>query len=277
MKNQSKKISSEYTKALEKNTQSLVKSTGKARFAGYSDEELNQLPENITENSFGCGNPLAFSDVQQGQTVLDLGCGAGLDLLLAAERVGKSGQVIGVDMTDEMLKKAQKNIEDSGHNNILLKKGKIENLPIESNSVDWVISNCVINLSAEKEKVFAEIYRVLKPGGKILISDMVANHVPWLVKKIGILTAACAGGTIAEKDYLQKLHHAGLTECSVTERQYYEPSQIAFIVLENIPKAFTRLSCCGKSIIESILVKLARPISKRIWSAKISGKAPVAI
>jgi len=110
MKNQSKIISSQYAKALKDSTQSFVKSTGKARFADYSEHELNQLPQDITENSFGCGNPVAFSNVQQGQTVLDLGCGAGLDLLLAAQRVGSFGQVIGVDMTDEMLSKAQNTI-----------------------------------------------------------------------------------------------------------------------------------------------------------------------
>jgi len=274
MKNQSKKISSEYAKALEEKTQSIVKSTGKAKFAGYSKEELSQLPQNITENSFGCGNPLAFSNVQQGQTVLDLGCGAGLDLLLAAQRVGDTGHVIGVDMTDEMLQKAKKNIEDSGYNNISLKKGNIEDLPIESSTIDWVISNCVINLSPKKDKVFSEISRVLKPGGKILISDIVAENVPWWVRKSGILTAACAGGTIAEKDYLQKLHIAGLIDCNVVERHYYEPSQIALIVLENIPKSISSLSCCGKSVIESIFIKLAKPVSKKIWSAKFFGKAP---
>ena len=277
MKNQSEKISSEYTKALKKKTQSIVKSTGKGKFAGYSEKELNQLPENITENSFGCGNPLAFSTIQQGQTVLDLGCGAGLDLLLAAQRVGNTGKVIGVDMTEEMLKKAQNNIEDTGYTNITLKKGMIEDLPIESSSIDWVISNCVINLSSEKDKAFSEISRVLKPGGRILISDIVSDRIPWWVKKSGILTAACAGGTIPEKDYIQKLHIAGLVECKVAERQYYEPSQIAFIVLENLPKAITKLSCCGKGIIESILVKLVTPISKKIWSAKFSGKVPTLI
>ncbi|MDH5731632.1 MAG: methyltransferase domain-containing protein [Gammaproteobacteria bacterium] len=276
MKKKTEKISYEYTKALKENTQSIVKSTGKARFADYSDDELNSLPENIQESSFGCGNPLAFSQVQQGQTVLDLGSGAGLDLLLAAQRVGATGQVIGVDMTEDMLKKAEQNIEKSGYTNILLKKGKIEELPLEANSIDWVISNCVINLSSEKEQVFSEISRVLKPGGKLLVSDIVANQVPWWVKKSGILTAACIGGTLSEKQYLQKLHHAGLIKCKVKERQYYEPSQVAYIVMENFPKSITRLSCCGKNLIEKLLTRLAKPISKRIWSAKIYGEMPIA-
>lgn len=277
MKNQSEKISSEYAKSLKENTQSLVKSTGQARFADYSDKDLSQLPENITESSFGCGNPVAFSQVKHGQTVLDLGCGAGLDLLLAAQKVGNTGKVIGVDMTDEMLKKAQKNIDASEFNNISLKKGLIEKLPIQTNSIDWVISNCVINLSAEKDKVFSEIFRVLKPEGKILISDIVSKKIPWWVKKSGILTAACAGGTITESDYLNKLHSAGLHECNVLERQYYEPSQIALILVENLPILLTNLSCCGNKIVEGILTKLVKPISKNIWSAKFFAKVPSTI
>jgi len=158
MKNQSEKISVEYAKALKNQTRSLVKSTGKARYANYSKEELIQLPENITENSFGCGNPITFSNIELGQTVLDLGCGAGLDLLLAAEKVGDKGRVIGVDMTDDMLQMAKKNIENSNYKNIELKKGKVEKLPIETNSVDWVISNCVINLSPEKIRYFLKLY-----------------------------------------------------------------------------------------------------------------------
>lgn len=274
MKDHSKKISSEYAKALKEQTRSIVKSTSNARFAGYSEAELERLPENITETSFGCGNPVAFSNIQQGQTVLDLGCGAGLDLILAAQRVGDAGQVIGVDMTDEMLIKAQKNVEDSGIKNIVLKKGRVEELPVESHSIDWVISNCVINLSPKKDEVFSEISRVLKPGGNILISDIVAEHMPWWVKKSGVLTAACAGGAIAEKDYLRKLQIAGLVECNIVERLYYEPSQIASIVVENLPKVVASLSCCGNSIIGSLLTRLVKPMCKKIWSARISARAP---
>ncbi|MDH5393721.1 MAG: methyltransferase domain-containing protein [Gammaproteobacteria bacterium] len=274
MKDQHEKISSEYTKALKENANSIVKSTGGAKFAGYSDKELSELPEDITETSFGCGNPLAFSRVQKGQTVLDLGSGAGLDLLLAAQRVGSTGQVIGVDMTDEMLSKARKNIEASGYKNIVLKKGKIESLPIESNSVDWVISNCVINLSPEKDQVFSEISRVLKPGGKLLISDIVAQDVPWWVRKSGVLTAACAGGAISEQSYLQKLEQAGLVKCDVAERQHYEPSQIAYIVVENLPNLISRISCCRKSVAHTLLTKLAKPVSRRIWSSRFYAELP---
>lgn len=272
MKNQSNRISSEYANALKEDKKSLVKSTGKARFADYSEEELVDLPENISENSFGCGNPLAFSRVKPGQTVLDLGCGAGLDLLLAAKMVGTEGKVIGVDMTDDMLQKAQQNIDNSGHQNIELKKGLIENLPIESNSIDWVISNCVINLSSGKDQAFSEIVRVLKPGGEILISDIVAQNMPWWVKKSGLLVAACMGGAIAEKDYLSKLQTAGLSECNVVARQYYEPSQMAFAVADSLPSTIAKVSCCGKNLTQNLLTKLAKPIAKNLWSAKFSGR-----
>ena len=159
--------------------------------AGYSRNELDQLPEEAVVNSFGCGNPLAFSGVNTGDTVLDLGAGAGIDLILAAERVGPSGRVIGVDMTEEMLAKARQTITESGHTNIELRLGLIEEMPVESNSVDWVISNCVINLSPEKPRVFAEIHRVLKPGGRMIVSDIVAERLPPEVRSNpGCTTAA---------------------------------------------------------------------------------------
>ncbi|RXG65820.1 methyltransferase domain-containing protein, partial [Candidatus Atribacteria bacterium 1244-E10-H5-B2] len=153
----------------------------KAKDIGYSEDELNNLLADSNITTFGCGNPLAFSEVREGDIVLDLGPGAGLDLLIAARKVGPSGQVIGVDMTDEMITKAKENIKVAGVKNVEVRKGLIENLPVESSSVDWVISNCVINLSPEKEKVFSEIGRVLKPGGRMVVSDMVGENIPeWL-------------------------------------------------------------------------------------------------
>ncbi len=137
----------------------------KAKDIGYSEDELNNLLTDSNITTFGCGNPLAYSKVREGDVVLDLGPGTGLDLLIAARKVGPSGQVIGVDMTEEMIAKAKENIKVAGVKNVEVRKGLIENLPVESSSVDWVISNCVINLSPEKEKVFSEIARVLNPGG----------------------------------------------------------------------------------------------------------------
>ena len=133
-----------------------------AKLAGYSSEELATLPADAVVNSFGCGNPLAFSEIGEGEVVLDLGSGAGIDILLAAKKVGPTGKAIGVDMTDEMIARGQENVAAAGLENVDLRKGLIEDMPVESESIDWVISNCVINLSPEKPKVFAEIARVLK-------------------------------------------------------------------------------------------------------------------
>jgi SAM-dependent methyltransferase len=154
-----------------------------AKLAGYTREELESLPPEAVTNSFGCGNPLAFAEVQEGQTVLDLGSGAGIDVLLAAKIVGPTGRVIGVDMTDEMIAKARENAAAAGLNNVDVRKGIIEKLPLENNSIDWVISNCVINLSPYKHEVFAEIARVLKPGGHMHVSDIVATGLPDWVRR----------------------------------------------------------------------------------------------
>jgi arsenite methyltransferase len=135
----------------------------------YSSADLAALPQGMAASSFGCGNPLAFAGVRPGDTVLDLGCGAGLDLLLAAERVGPAGRVIGIDMSADLLARARANVERAGAQQIALHEGRIEALPVADASVDWVISNCVINLSMDKPAVFAEIARVLKPGGRALI------------------------------------------------------------------------------------------------------------
>ena len=132
-----------------------------AMIAGYSAEELGTIPRDAVANSFGCGNPLAFSEVREGDVVLDLGSGAGIDILLAAKKVGPSGKAIGIDMTDEMIKRAEENVAAAGLNNVEVRKGLIEDMPVETSSVDWVISNCVINLSPEKDRVFAEIARVI--------------------------------------------------------------------------------------------------------------------
>jgi SAM-dependent methyltransferase len=176
MKITHEEIAAEYANAVNGIQAGVVGQTGNARFAGYSVADVELVPEGVAETSFGCGNPVAFSEVLPGQTVLDLGCGAGMDLILAARKVGVTGKVIGVDMTPEMLTLARQNIARSGLTNVEVRQGKIEALPIESGSVDWVISNCVINLSPDKQTVFNEIARVLKPGGQMLVSDIVADN-----------------------------------------------------------------------------------------------------
>ncbi len=181
MRDKRKKIASKYTDALQHRDDCprIIGNTGSAKFADYSAHELEGTPKEAVEASFGCGNPVAYSSVKPGDTVLDLGCGAGLDLLIAAEKVGPEGKVIGVDMTDAMLEKARRTIESSGLKNIELRKGFVESLPVEADAVEWVISNCFINLSPDKGKVFAETARVLKPGGCMIVSEIVAQDLPW--------------------------------------------------------------------------------------------------
>ena len=160
-----------------------------AKLAGYEETEQHA---DAASASFGCGNPLAFAGVQSGDTVLDLGSGAGLDLLIAAEKTGSSGAVIGVDMTDDMIEVARNNARKAGYDNIEIRRGLIEALPVEDSSTDWVISNCVINLSPDKPKVFSEVFRVMKPGAQLSISDIVVQDLPDWIRESAAAWSACA-------------------------------------------------------------------------------------
>lgn len=201
-----------------------------AKLAGYDSQELAALPVEAVINSFGCGNPLAFSEVQPGDVVLDLGSGAGIDLIIAAKMVGPTGRVIGVDMTDAMIEKARANVAAAGMKNIEIRKGLIEEMPVESAAVDWVISNCVINLSPDKPRVFAEIARVLRPGGQMRVSDIVVRELPEAVRKNAALYSSCIAGAISEEDYLAGLKDAGLLDAEVRDRQLYDAPQIEALV-----------------------------------------------
>ena len=189
---------------------------------GYSPTERAALPEGA-DLGLGCGDPTADADLQAGQTVLDLGSGAGVDCFLAARRVGPQGYVIGVDMTDAMLAKARANAARGGFTNVEFRKGEIENLPVESGTVDRIISNCVINLAPDKRPVFAEAYRVLKPGGMISVSDIVSfGPVPDSVRKDAQLWAGCIAGTLDKEDYLGVIRGTGFTEVSVIKEVVYD-------------------------------------------------------
>ncbi|MDH3403521.1 MAG: arsenite methyltransferase [Acidobacteriota bacterium] len=243
-----------------------------AQTAGYTRDELAALPQAAVVNSFGCGNPLAFSEVKPGQTVLDLGSGAGIDLLLAAGRVGPTGRVIGVDMTDEMIARARESAAKAGLAQVETRKGLIEELPVESGTVDWVISNCVINLSPEKDRVFAEIARVLRPGGRISISDIVVEDMPWWVRRSARLHCACVAGAISEADYVAGLERAGLVDVEVTERLVYERSQIVSLARSEV--ATTSLPRWLRSAAGRLAGRLAAGFAGRVWSAKFVGAAP---
>ena len=193
--------------------------------------------------------------------MLDLGPGAGLDLLIAARKVGPSGQVIGVDMTEEMIAKATENIRVAGVTNVEVRKGLIEDLPVKSSSVDWVISNCVINLSPEKEKVFSEISRVLKPGGRMVVSDMVGENIPEWLRENKNLYSACISGVISEEEYLSGLRKAGLEKVKVSERIVYQSDE-----LESFVKSSPEISKDIKRIIREPDIKVA--------SVKISAYKP---
>jgi ubiquinone/menaquinone biosynthesis C-methylase UbiE len=188
---------------------------------GYTNAQLSSIPSDAVDNSFGCGNPLMYADICEGDVVLDLGSGAGIDVLLAAKLVGTSGRVIGIDMTPEMIEKAQKNAEEADAKNVEFRLGEIESMPVEDESVDWVISNCVINLAPDKDSVFREAHRVLKPGGKLLVSDIVANHLPkWLRSTISNW-ANCISGALPEEQYLDSIRRAGLEEVQVFSKSPY--------------------------------------------------------
>ncbi|MDD5306687.1 MAG: arsenite methyltransferase [Deltaproteobacteria bacterium] len=242
-----------------------------AKLAGYTDEELAALPPEAVVNSFGCGNPLAFSEVRAGQVVLDLGSGAGIDLLLAARKVGRAGRVIGIDMTDEMIAKARENIAASGLSNVEVRKGIIEELPVETGSVDWVISNCVINLSPEKHRVFAEIARVLRPGGAMLVSDIVVKELPPELQEVRHLYSSCVAGAIGEEAYVEGLRKAGLVDVEIRERLVYEAVQLEAFIGSELKDSS---SCCCGSSLGGLAKTWAPRLEGKIWSAKVFARKP---
>jgi len=194
---------------------------------GYESNELAMLPDTVVECADGCGNPTAITSLREGEVAVDLGSGAGIDVFLAAKRVGTTGRVIGVDMTDKMLEKARENAKALGVTNVEFRKGEIENLPIESSSVDVVFSNCVINLSPDKDAVFKEAARVLKPGGRIAISDIVSQvELPDFLKKSEGFWSVCGGGALLERDYLSKIMAAGFEKIHVVSRYNYKSEEI---------------------------------------------------
>ncbi|MGB7061163.1 MAG: arsenite methyltransferase, partial [Candidatus Zixiibacteriota bacterium] len=189
-----------------------------AKSIGYTDEELKSVPDE-SNLALGCGNPTALAQLQEGEVVLDIGSGAGFDCFLAANRVGPKGKVIGVDMTPEMIEKAKENTKKSGIENVEFRPGEIENLPVEDNSVDVVISNCVINLSADKPRVFQEIHRVLKPGGRVAISDIaLLKQLPQKIRENAEAYVSCLAGAMLVDEYKKLVESSGLKEVKVTRK-----------------------------------------------------------
>ncbi|MBC7230575.1 MAG: arsenite methyltransferase [Actinobacteria bacterium] len=188
---------------------------------GYGREELRSVPEGA-DLGLGCGNPVALASLREGETVLDLGSGAGLDCFLAAGRVGEGGRVIGVDMTPEMLERARENARRGGYANVEFRLGEIENLPVADASVDVIISNCVINLSPDKPRVFQEAFRVLRPGGRLMVSDIVLDgELPPAVRESAAAYVGCISGAARREEYLGMIREAGFEEVEVAEESVF--------------------------------------------------------
>jgi arsenite methyltransferase len=189
----------------------------------YNDGEKSELPKEAVSASLGCGNPTALAQLHPGEVVLDLGSGGGIDVLLSAKRVGPTGKAYGLDMTDEMLALARENQKKAGATNVEFLKGEIERIPLPDNSIDVIISNCVINLSADKDKVLREAFRVLKPGGRFAVSDVVVRgSVPADIRKSVELWIGCLAGALEESEYRSKLEKAGFSGVSLEVTRVYK-------------------------------------------------------
>ena len=231
---------------------------------GYSMEELKTVPEGANLG-LGCGNPVALASLRKGETVLDLGSGAGFDCFLASNQVGKDGKVIGVDMTPEMVKKARENATKGNYRNVEFKLGEIEKLPVSDSLVDVIISNCVINLSPNKGKVFQEAFRVLKPGGRLMISDIVLlKELPAPIKQSVEAYIGCVAGAVLKDEYLQKIEGAGFKNVRVIEE-----STFPIDLMLDDPTA--------KAVIENLKLssEKAKELAGSIASIKVNGIKPI--
>src|SRR6185503_6405969 len=227
----------------------------------YPSELLATLPGGESTISYGCGDPITLASLQPGQTVLDLGSGAGLDCFFAARKVGETGKVIGVDMTPEMIDRARSSAERLDLHNVEFRQGYLEDLPVESNSVDVIISNCVINLAPDKSKVFAEAFRVLKPGGKLAISDNVSDGpLPASVKRSPSAWAGCVAGAVEAKDYVRLLEVVGFTNISLAPVNFHK---------ETLDSAITDT---GDAIEMKTISR--DDVYKTVYSAKITAYKP---
>lgn len=242
-----------------------------ARSIGYTEEELALAGD--ANLGLGCGNPLALTQINPGMTVLDLGSGAGFDAFLAWNRVGPTGHVIGVDMTDDMLARARQNAEKRGAANVEFRKGMIENLPVESGTVDYVISNCVINLSPDKPAVFREIARVLKPGGHFAVSDIVLlKTLPEALVRDISAYVGCISGASLLTDYLGTALAAGLRDLSIP-RIAHGPELVKVLAPESVCDGGS--SCCGSTISVTSLKNpdtLIREAAEAVASIKLHGR-----
>ncbi len=232
-----------------------------SKLAGYTEEDLKSVPDGANLG-LGCGNPVAFSTIKERDTVLDLGSGAGVDCFLAANIVGPKGRVIGVDMTPEMVEKAKENAWDNNYRNVEFKVGEIESLPVDSSSVDVIISNCVINLSMDKPRVFREAYRVLKPGGTLMVSDMVLlEDLPNYIRESVEAYVRCIGGAAKKDVYIRAIKDAGFQD-------------VAIVGESSFPSELIAKQPVLRDLIEKVNVPMSevQRLSKNVVSLKVAAK-----
>jgi len=236
---------------------------GISKSIGYTEKELEAVPGGANLG-LGCGNPVALASLREGETVLDLGSGAGFDCFLAANQVGETGRVIGVDMTPEMIEKARENAEKGNYRNVEFRLGEIEYLPVADNSVDVVISNCVINLAPDKRRVFTEMFRVLKPGGRLMVSDVVLlKELPDFIKNSIEAYVGCLSGAIMRDEYIEAIKMAGFQEVRIIDETSFPIECMA-----NDPTA--------KAIMENLKIspEEVREVADSVISIKVGGVKP---
>jgi ubiquinone/menaquinone biosynthesis C-methylase UbiE len=229
---------------------------------GYTEEELRSVPE-ASNLGLGCGNPVALASLKEGETVVDLGSGGGLDCFLAAKRVGEKGKVIGVDMTPEMIDNARENVRKGNFKNVEFRLGEIENMPVADNTADIVISNCVINLSPNKKRVFEEAFRVLKPNGRLMVSDIVLlKELPEAVRNSDKAYVGCVSGAIMKGKYLETIRQVGFQDVQIVEETFFSKENVA---IDPATK---------ESASESEIAERTEQVLSSIVSVKVSGIKP---
>jgi arsenite methyltransferase len=227
----------------------------------YESGETAALPQEALNASLGCGNPTALAELKPGEVVLDLGSGGGIDVLLSARRVGPTGKAYGLDMTDEMLALARENQRKSGLTNVEFLKGEIEHIPLPDSTVDVIVSNCVINLSADKQQVLKEAFRVLKPGGRFAVSDVVVRgEVPAVIRKSVELWVGCVAGAMEEQEYVEKLQRAGFDEIGVEPWRVYKTEE-ARTFIEDAGLNFAEVSAQADGKFMSAFVRARKPLA----------------
>jgi len=225
----------------------------------YTTDELQGLPQEAVVASLGCGNPVAIAELREGEVVLDLGSGGGIDVLLSARRVGPAGKAYGLDMTDEMLVLARENQRKAGVTNVEFLRGEMEEMPLPDGSVDVIISNCVVNLSPDKDKVLAEAFRVLKPGGRVAIADIVVRgSVPQALRRSLELWAGCVAGALEENEYRQKLTAAGFTDIEIETLREYTAADAEAGGLGELVRSFAKKGADSVGFISAV-VRARRP------------------